>query len=140
MIPKNKPTLLVLIFLCVVNCTFIKAQDSIEHYNELMRRHWICYSGNVGEKQTYIPAESLLAESVGPDKKYGGFTFKEGNNYQHHLFKMCGNDDGPSFYPGTWNLKKVNNQLILYMAEVNDEIKSYTLLELTAEKMVLVLK
>jgi hypothetical protein len=139
-IPKNKIKLLILVFICVLNCTFIKAQDSIEHYNELMRRHWICYSGNVGEKQTYIPAESPLAKDVDPDQKFGGFTFKEGNNYQHHLFRWCGNDDRPPFYPGTWNLKKVNNQLILYMSEEYGEIKNYELLELTAEKMVLVLK
>lgn len=140
MTQKIKSKLVLLFLSCLLCCSFIKAQKSIANYSKIIQQHWICYSGNLGETQTYILYNSPLAENVGPLPRSSGFDFKKDYTYLHHRFKMCGTDDGPDCYTGTWNIKKVNDQLILYMSEVYGEIKNFVLLELTDEKMVLILK
>jgi hypothetical protein len=140
MTQRTKPTLVLLFLFCLLYSSYTKAQESIEYYSKTIQHHWICYSGKLGETQTYILYESPLTETVDLHQRNSGFAFKQDNTYLHYLFKMCGNDDSPSYYTGTWNIKKVNNQLVLYMSEVYGEIKNFVLLELTDEKMVLILK
>ena len=134
---KYRPVFTVVLLICVLGHKMAFSQDTTSYKNKFLGR-WVSYYGYRQDTTVYIPYNSPLAENISLELRYGGITFKDDNNYLHHLWKMCGNDDGPDFYPGKWNLDKLNNRDILTMIDIDKRTKNYFIIELATDKIVLV--
>jgi hypothetical protein len=133
---KNKYVFTLTHLICILGHQFAFSQDTAS-YKKMFLGHWVSYYGYGQDTIVYIPYNSPLAESISLELRYGGITFKDGDNYLHHRWKMCGNDDGPDFFPGKWSVDKLNSRDILTMIDI-ERTRNYIIIELAADKIVLV--
>jgi len=134
---KYRPVITIAFLICVLGYKLAFSQDTTSYKNKFLGR-WVNYYGYRQDTIVYIPYHSPLAENISHEVRYSGITFKDDNKYIDHSWKMCGNDDGPDFYPGTWRLDKLNNRTILSMIDIDKQSKNYIIIEVVKDKIVLV--
>ena len=134
---KHKYVFRLIFLTCLLGRQLLFSQDTSSYKNRIIGS-WVSYYGYRQDTIVYVPFDSPFAENIGSELRYGGITFKDSNNCLYHTWKMCGNDDGPNFYPGKWNIDKLNNKYVLSMIDINQQPKRYFILEIVKDKIVLV--
>lgn len=136
---KHKLIWALTLLLCVFQYNHALSQDTISD-KKMFLGAWVLYPPYSEDTLVYVPFQSPLANQISMELKFSPLTFEDNGECQQHLWKMCGNDDGPDFYQGKWELRTAGNQSILTLTGLHRKAKTYFVLELSKQRIVLVRK
>ena len=125
----------------VVLLMFLAIQIGPIDTNNLIGKTWVNKSENtrfpymIGDKVEFIPYSSPEAQQVSMSYRYNGITFFDNGVFRQKHWKKCGNDNGPMYSEGDWEVNESKN--VLFISGIDNWEGEYNILELTEKSMVL---
>lgn len=90
---------------------------------------------NIGDQIQLILFESDESAEIEMSYRYSGIKFSEDGIIRKAHWKKCGNDDGPSFSEGIWNLS--DTEEIISITGISPWEGKYKVLELTSDRLII---
>ncbi len=106
-----------------------------DHSLKLLGKWVNCYDQRL-DTLVYLREGNPLLKTTSA-RNHLGLNFFAKNVYWYYPFKKCGNDSSPDYYVGSWDFFTEEKSQRLNLTEEDGTSKTFLILQLTEEKLIL---